>query len=53
MPGILPHVRLVCEKGKVVLTLPPDLADLAGDRLSSRMKQLSRLLGRTPSIVVA
>jgi exopolyphosphatase/guanosine-5'-triphosphate,3'-diphosphate pyrophosphatase len=53
MPGVLPRVKLECEKGKVVLTLPPDLADIAGERLNSRIKQLARLLGRTPSIVVA
>ena len=53
MPGILTRVPMVCEKGRMVLTLPPDLADLASDRLLNRMKQLARLLGRDPQIVVA
>ena len=52
MPGVLPRIKLLCVRGKVVLTLPPDLADLAGDRLSNRLKQLGRLIGRAPSIVI-
>ncbi|MCI4677967.1 exopolyphosphatase [Rhodoblastus acidophilus] len=51
-PGVLPRTRLLCGKGKVVLTLPRDLADLAGERLNGRMKQLGKLVGRTPSIVI-
>ena len=53
MPGILTRVPMVCEKGRMVLTLPSDLADLASDRLLNRMKQLARLLGRDPQIIVA
>ena len=52
MPDILPRTKLLCVKGKLVLTLPPDLAVLAGDRLNGRMKQLARLIGRTPAIVI-
>jgi exopolyphosphatase/guanosine-5'-triphosphate,3'-diphosphate pyrophosphatase len=52
MPGVLPRVKMLCVKGKVALTLPPDLADLAGDRLNTRLKQLGRLIGRAPSIMV-
>ncbi|WP_294533699.1 exopolyphosphatase [uncultured Rhodoblastus sp.] len=52
MPDVLPRVDMRCVSGKVVLTLPPDLADLAGERLNNRLKQLARLIGRTPSIVV-
>jgi exopolyphosphatase/guanosine-5'-triphosphate,3'-diphosphate pyrophosphatase len=52
MPGVLPRVKMRCVTGKVVLTLPPDLADLAGDRLNNRLKHLARLIGRTPSIVI-
>jgi exopolyphosphatase/guanosine-5'-triphosphate,3'-diphosphate pyrophosphatase len=52
MPDILPRTKLLCVKGKVALTLPPDLAVLAGDRLNARMKQLARLVGRTPAITV-
>ncbi|WP_374544819.1 exopolyphosphatase [Rhodoblastus sp.] len=50
VPGILPRTKLLCVKGKVVLTLPRDLADLTGDRLNSRLKQLGKLIGRSPSI---
>lgn len=52
VPGILPRTKLRCVKGKVVLTLPRDLADLANDRLNARLKQLGKLIGRTPSIVM-
>ncbi len=52
MPGILPRTKLLCVKGKVVLTLPADLADLVGERLNGRLKQLARLIGRSPSIVI-
>ena len=52
VPGILPRTKLLCVKGKVALTLPRDLADLAGDRLTGRLKQLGKLIGRAPSIVI-
>ena len=44
-PGVLPRAPMVCEKGQVVLTLPTDLAPLAGERLQSRMRQFARLIG--------
>ena len=50
MPGVLPRAPMICEKGKVVLTLPPDLASLGGDRLQSRMRQFARLIGGDPEI---
>jgi exopolyphosphatase/guanosine-5'-triphosphate,3'-diphosphate pyrophosphatase len=52
-PGVLPRVKLTCAKGELRLTLPPDLADLAGERLNGRLKQLARLLGRTPTLAIA
>jgi exopolyphosphatase/guanosine-5'-triphosphate,3'-diphosphate pyrophosphatase len=33
--------------------LPHELADLACDRLLNRLKQLARLIGREPEIVIA
>lgn len=51
-PGVLPRTRLLCSKGKVTLTLPRDLAALAGERLNVRMKQLGRLIGRAHEIVI-
>jgi exopolyphosphatase / guanosine-5'-triphosphate,3'-diphosphate pyrophosphatase len=50
MPGVLPRVPLICQKGKVVLMLPPDLADLNSDRLQNRLKQFSKLIGGEPEI---
>ena len=50
MPGILPRTPMVCERGKVTLTLPAELAPLRGDRLMSRMRQFARLVGGDPEI---
>jgi exopolyphosphatase/guanosine-5'-triphosphate,3'-diphosphate pyrophosphatase len=50
MPGILPRAPMLCQKGKVVLTLPADLAPLNSDRLQNRMKQFARLIGGDPEI---
>lgn len=52
MPGILPRAPLQCTKTHVTLTLPHDLADLASDRLATRLKQLARLIGREPRIEI-
>jgi exopolyphosphatase/guanosine-5'-triphosphate,3'-diphosphate pyrophosphatase len=53
MPDILPRAPLVCFKGKLVLTLPTDLADLVSDRLNNRLKQLGRLIAREPAVLIA
>jgi exopolyphosphatase/guanosine-5'-triphosphate,3'-diphosphate pyrophosphatase len=53
MPGVLPRAPMICEKGKVVLELPPDLAPLNSDRLQNRMKQFARLIGGDPEIRTA
>jgi exopolyphosphatase/guanosine-5'-triphosphate,3'-diphosphate pyrophosphatase len=50
MPGVLPRVPLVCRQSLLELDLPPDLAPLAIDRLFNRLKQLARIIGRTPYI---
>jgi exopolyphosphatase / guanosine-5'-triphosphate,3'-diphosphate pyrophosphatase len=50
MPGVLPRAPMACEKGKVVLTLPAELAALSGERLQSRMRQFARLIGMEPEI---
>ena len=44
MAGVLPRVPLVMRNGAIVLQLPRDLAALASDRLTVRLKQLARLL---------
>jgi exopolyphosphatase/guanosine-5'-triphosphate,3'-diphosphate pyrophosphatase len=53
MPGVLPRAPMVCQRGKVLLTLPPELAPLNSDRLQSRMKQFARLIGGDPEIRAA
>ena len=44
MAGVLPRVPLVMRNGTIVLELPRELAALASDRLTARLKQLARLL---------
>ena len=53
MPGVLARAPLTCTRSKVVLRLPADLAPLASERLSGRLKQLARLIGRDPVVKVA
>jgi exopolyphosphatase / guanosine-5'-triphosphate,3'-diphosphate pyrophosphatase len=45
MPGVLPRAPMVCEKGKVILNLPSELAPLNSERLQSRLRQFARLIG--------
>lgn len=52
MAGVLPRAPLQCGHGQLALTLPRDLADLSSDRLFNRLKQLARIIGRTPTITV-
>ena len=44
MAGVLPRAPLVMRSGAIVLELPRELAALASDRLTARLKQLARLL---------
>ena len=53
MPGVLPRAPMLCQRGKVLLTLPLELAPLNSDRLQSRMKQFARLIGGDPEIRAA
>ena len=50
MPGVLTRAPMVCEKGRVVLTLPAELAPLSSERLQSRMRQFARIIGGDPEI---
>jgi exopolyphosphatase/guanosine-5'-triphosphate,3'-diphosphate pyrophosphatase len=52
MPGVLPLCRMVCARGKLVLSVPKDMAPLVNERLSGRLKQMGRLIGREPTIKV-
>ncbi|HEX3181632.1 MAG TPA: exopolyphosphatase [Beijerinckiaceae bacterium] len=49
-PGILPRTPMLCARGVVNLTLPPELADLASERLQNRLQRLARLIGRDAAI---
>jgi exopolyphosphatase/guanosine-5'-triphosphate,3'-diphosphate pyrophosphatase len=50
MPGVLPRAPMVVEKGRIILTLPSDLAPLNGDRLQTRLRQFARLVGGDPEV---
>jgi len=50
MPGVLPRAPMECAKGRVILSLPDDLAPLRGERLLSRMRLFARLIGGEPEI---
>ena len=50
-PGVLPRAPLKVERHRLVLRLEGDTAALAGDRVSSRLKQLARLVGREPVVI--
>jgi exopolyphosphatase / guanosine-5'-triphosphate,3'-diphosphate pyrophosphatase len=51
MPGVLPKTPMQVEKGRLVLRLPGQFADLSGERVWNRMRTLARLIGREPDIV--
>jgi exopolyphosphatase/guanosine-5'-triphosphate,3'-diphosphate pyrophosphatase len=51
MADVLPRTPMVCAKNRLVLTLPPDLADLASERLTNRLKQVGRLIGREVAVL--
>ncbi len=48
MPGVLPHTPMRVTRGKLVVKLGSRYANLAGDRIANRLKQLARLIGREP-----
>jgi exopolyphosphatase/guanosine-5'-triphosphate,3'-diphosphate pyrophosphatase len=52
MPGVLPRTPLHCAHGLLELSLPKDLAPLSSERLFNRLKQLARIIGRTPQVTV-
>jgi exopolyphosphatase/guanosine-5'-triphosphate,3'-diphosphate pyrophosphatase len=52
MPGVLPRTSLVMEKDRLVLRLPKDLQDLAGDRLANRVRQMARVIGKEPQVEI-
>ena len=50
MPRVLPNTPLEVYRGRLVLRLAGKHAGLAGERVSSRLKQLARLIGREPVV---
>lgn len=52
MPGVMPRTSLRRADSELQLVLPPDLGDLAGGRLETRLKQLAALAGLESRIVV-
>jgi exopolyphosphatase/guanosine-5'-triphosphate,3'-diphosphate pyrophosphatase len=50
-PGILPRAPLKVMRHRLVLRLGGKSAQLAGDRVTSRLRQLARLVGREPMVV--
>jgi exopolyphosphatase/guanosine-5'-triphosphate,3'-diphosphate pyrophosphatase len=53
MEGVLPRTPLVARGPHVVLRLPKDLAGLANERLTGRMKQISKLSNLEARIEIA
>jgi exopolyphosphatase/guanosine-5'-triphosphate,3'-diphosphate pyrophosphatase len=49
-PGVLLRAPLKVMRHRLVLRLEGEVAALAGDRVSSRLKQLARLVGREPVV---
>ena len=50
-PGVLPRTPMRVERHRLVLRLESDCAALAGERVSSRLKHLARLVGREPVVI--
>ncbi len=53
MAGILPRTPIGLKDGRISLSLPPDLAPLASERLANRIKALGKLLDRDSGIAWA
>ncbi len=53
MPDVLPRTPMRCTKSKLILTMPPEFAPLANERLGNRLKLLGRLIGRDSEIRIA
>jgi exopolyphosphatase/guanosine-5'-triphosphate,3'-diphosphate pyrophosphatase len=52
MPGVLPRTRLAVERHRLALRLPGEYAALGGERVLSRLRSLSRLIGRDPVMLL-
>ncbi|WP_181703638.1 Ppx/GppA phosphatase family protein [Chthonobacter albigriseus] len=45
MPGVIPRTQLVMDGDTLVLQVPPDLADIVGERLLKRLSSLAKIGG--------
>jgi exopolyphosphatase / guanosine-5'-triphosphate,3'-diphosphate pyrophosphatase len=52
MPGVLPRTPLAVERQRLALRLPDEFAALGGERVLSRLRSLSRLIGRDPVMLM-
>ena len=52
MPGVLPRTPLAVERHRLALRLPGEFAALGGERVLSRLRSLSRLIGRDPVMLM-
>jgi exopolyphosphatase/guanosine-5'-triphosphate,3'-diphosphate pyrophosphatase len=52
MPGVLPKTRLGVERHRLALRLPGEYAALGGEHVLSRLRSLSRLIGREPVLLM-
>jgi exopolyphosphatase / guanosine-5'-triphosphate,3'-diphosphate pyrophosphatase len=52
MPGVLPNTPLAVERHRLALRLPGEYAALGGERVLSRLRALSRLIGRDPVMLM-
>jgi exopolyphosphatase/guanosine-5'-triphosphate,3'-diphosphate pyrophosphatase len=53
MARVLPRTSLTCSKGRLVLSLGREDADLASDKVANRVRQLGRLIGREAEVFIA
>ena len=52
MPGVLPQTTLAVERHRLALRLPGEYAALGGERALTRLRALSRLIGRDPVMLM-
>ncbi len=51
MPDVLPRTRITADGDRLMLDLPADLADLAGERLAKRLVQLAKIGGFRDGVI--
>lgn len=52
MPGIIQQTRMEARGNELTLIVPGNLAPLAGDRVLRRLRQLAKIIGKEPALVV-